>query len=93
MRGAIAAGQDTGHEKALPCLRLSNVTSSVFEIVLHYIYSDCIAALGPEFLSEEGAEQLFDAADRYLIFTMKVHIPSLMQNLPLSTLSKRTCSY
>jgi hypothetical protein len=55
----------------LPELAVSDVTAPVFEVVLHFMYTDTIGALSPSFLTDEGAEKLFDAADRYLLFTMK----------------------
>ena len=42
------------------------------EVVLEFIYTNLMPALPEAFLTEEGAEELFYAADRYLIFPMKV---------------------
>ena len=53
-------------------MQVSNVSAPVMEVVLEFIYTNLMPALPEAFLSEEGAEELFYAADRYLIFPMKV---------------------
>ena len=60
---------------------VADVSAAVLTTVLEYIYSDAFQSLAPIFFTEQGAEQLFDAADRYLIFQMKVQIPQLWQIL------------
>ena len=53
-------------------MQVSNVSAPVMEVVLEFIYTNFMPRLPEAFLSEEGAEELFYAADRYLIFPMKV---------------------
>ena len=53
-------------------MQVSNVSAPVMEVVLEFIYTNLMPALPEAFLIEEGAEELFYAADRYLIFPMKV---------------------
>ncbi len=53
-------------------MQVSSVSAPVMEVVLEFIYTNLMPALPEAFLSEEGAEELFYAADRYLIFPMKV---------------------
>ena len=65
--------QHSGRPEAeLPTVAVSGVSAAVFEAVLQHVYMDGVPNLAPEFCSDEGAEALFDAADRYLLFTMKV---------------------
>ena len=58
-------------------MQVSNVSAPVMEIVLEFIYTNLMPALPEAFLTEEGAEELFYAADRYLIFPMKVRASRL----------------
>lgn len=51
---------------------VSGISAAVLEVVLEFVYTDLLPQLPDAFLTEEGAEELFDAADRYLIFAMKV---------------------
>ena len=44
----------------------------MLEVVLDFIYTDLLIQLPDTFMSEGGADELFDAADRYLLFSMKV---------------------
>ena len=53
-------------------MQVSGVSAAVLEIVLEFIYTDLLPQLPEPFMSEDGADELFDAADRYLIFSMKV---------------------
>ena len=48
------------------------MAAPVLEHVLRFVYTDGAGDLGPHFMGAEGAETLFDAADRYLLFAMKV---------------------
>lgn len=56
----------------LPSVAVSGVSAAIFGVVLRHVYMDGVPDLAPEFQTDEGAEALFDAADRYLLFTMKV---------------------
>jgi len=66
---AFAAGKQRG---SLPAVQVSGVSAAVMEVVLEFIYIDLLPHLPEAFMSEQGTEDLFDAADRYLVFTMKV---------------------
>lgn len=55
-------------------MQVSGVAAAVMEVVLEFIYTDLLPRVPEAFLSEDGAAELFDAADRYLIFPMKVRI-------------------
>ncbi|BDA48677.1 Ankyrin repeat and BTB/POZ domain-containing protein 1 [Coccomyxa sp. Obi] len=57
--------------ETLPVVSVSDVSAAVLATVLEYVYSDALETLAPEFYTEDGAEQIFDAADRYLLFPMK----------------------
>ena len=50
---------------------MGDVTAASFEVVLQYMYSDAVERLPEQFLSASAAEELFDAADRLLLFPMK----------------------
>ncbi len=67
--GRFQLGKQRG---VLPVVQVSGVSTAVLEIVLEFIYTDLLPQLPEPFLSEDGADELFDAADRYLIFSMKV---------------------
>ena len=56
----------------LPVVAVSGVSAAVFAAVLQHVYMDSVPDLAPGICTDEGAEALFDAADRYLLFTMKV---------------------
>ena len=73
-RTTLAAddSQSSKHTGSLPAVQVSNVSAPVMEVVLDFIYTNLMPALPEAFLAEEGAEELFYAADRYLIFPMKV---------------------
>ncbi|CAK0738830.1 hypothetical protein CVIRNUC_001099 [Coccomyxa viridis] len=63
--------QSSKQTGSLPAVQVSSVSAPVMEVVLEFIYTNLMPALPEAFLSEEGAEELFYAADRYLIFPMK----------------------
>jgi hypothetical protein len=65
-------GGDSQLGEALPVVPVMDVSAAVLATVLDYVYSDALEILAASFFTEQGAEQLFDAADRYLIFPMKV---------------------
>ena len=73
--GRGAPDQDGGSAQQLPVVDVLGVSAPVLEAVLRFVYTDGAGDLGPQFLHAEGAETLFDAADRYLLFTMKVGAP------------------
>lgn len=56
----------------LPVVQVSGVSAAVMDTVLDFIYTDLLMQLPEAFMSEGGADELFDAADRYLLFSMKV---------------------
>ncbi|CAL5223847.1 g6430 [Coccomyxa viridis] len=66
--GRFQLGRQRG---TLPTMQVSGVSAAVLEIVLEFIYTDLLPQLPEPFMSEDGADELFDAADRYLIFSMK----------------------
>ena len=70
----LAAGhvQPGRHRGGLPAVHVSGVSAAVMEVVLDFIYTDLLTQLPEAFMSEGGADELFDAADRYLLFSMKV---------------------
>ena len=72
----LAAGRfQPGRQRGiLPVVQVSRVSAAVMEIVLDFIYTDLLVQLPEAFLSEGGADELFDAADRYLLFSMKVSV-------------------
>ena len=67
--GVFQPGRQRG---VLPVVQVSGVSAAVMEIVLDFIYTDLLMQLPEAFMSEGGADELFDAADRYLLFSMKV---------------------
>jgi hypothetical protein len=70
-------------------VRVSGIFAAVLEVVLEFVYTDLLPHLPDAFLTEEGAEELFDAADRYLIFSMKVRRSSdSVERQPLCTCPK-----
>ena len=69
--------QSSKQTGSLPAAQVSNVSAPVMEVVLEFIYTDLMPALPEAFVAEEGAEELFYAADRYLIFPMKVRASRL----------------
>ena len=70
-------------------MRVSGISAAVLEVVLEFVYTDLLPHLPDAFLTEEGAEELFDAADRYLIFSMKVRRSSdSVEHPPLCTCPK-----
>lgn len=67
-----AAPDQAGGGAALPAVDVAGMAAPVLEHVLRFVYTDGAGDLGPHFMGAEGAETLFDAADRYLLFAMKV---------------------
>lgn len=64
---AASAGQ-----VELPQLAVADVTPEVFRLVLEFMYSGSVQILAPQWLKASGAEQLFEAAERYLLPLLKV---------------------
>ncbi len=62
-----------GHVE-LPQLAVADVTPEVFRLVLEFMYSGSVQLLAPQWLKASGAEQLFEAAERYLLPLLKVSI-------------------
>ncbi len=60
-----------GHVQ-LPQLAVADVTPEVFRLVLEFTYSGSVQILAPQWLKASGAEQLFEAAERYLLPLLKV---------------------
>lgn len=59
-------------------LRISDVAPRVFDVLLNFIYTNRVEGLPPDLLLPEGLAMLFDAAERHLVFHMKVcRAPSL----------------
>ncbi len=57
----------------LPVVEIHDISAGVMERVLDFVYTDSFpAGLGAEWLTPAGAEQLFNAADMLLLFSMKV---------------------
>ena len=67
--------------QSLPVVPVADVSAAVLATLLEYVYTDALGALEDK---EQGAEQLFDAADRYLIFPMKVLYVLLSASLSLN---------
>ncbi|DBA71696.1 TPA: hypothetical protein ACH3X2_001145 [Trebouxia sp. C0005] len=63
---AASAGQ-----VELPQLAVADVTPEVFRLVLEFMYSGSVQILAPQWLKASGAEQLFEAAERYLLPLLK----------------------
>ncbi len=61
----------SGHAE-LPQLAVADVTPEVFRLVLEFVYSGSVQILAPQWLKASGAEQLFEAAERYLLPLLKV---------------------
>ncbi|KAK9830010.1 hypothetical protein WJX72_009170 [[Myrmecia] bisecta] len=55
----------------LPMLTVHDVSADVFRMVLHFMYTDEVGELDGQYVNADGANALFDAADRYLVFAMK----------------------
>ncbi len=70
--------------QSLPVVPVADVSAAVLATLLEYVYTDALGALEEDFHKEQGAEQLFDAADRYLIFPMKVLYVLLSASLSLN---------
>ncbi len=60
-----------GHVE-LPQLAVADVTPEVISLVLEFTYSGSVQLLAPQWLKASGAEQLFEAAERYLLPLLKV---------------------
>ncbi len=64
----------------LPVVEIHDISAGVMERVLDYVYTDSFpAGLGAEWMTPAGAEQLFNAADMLLLFSMKVHLHRLCE--------------
>ena len=68
----------------LPVVEIHDISAGVMERVLDFVYTDSFpAGLGAEWMTPAGAEQLFNAADMLLLFSMKVcGIASLQRLIP-----------
>ena len=64
----------TAGQFELPQLAVADVTPEVFRLVLEFTYSGSVQILSPQWLKASGAEQLFEAAERYLLPLLKVSI-------------------
>ncbi len=62
----------TAGQVELPQLAVADVTPEVFRLVLEFAYSGSVQILAPQWLKASGAEQLFEAAERYLLPLLKV---------------------
>ena len=62
----------TAGQVELPHLAVADVTPEVFRLVLEFMYSGSVQLLAPQWLKASGAEQLFEAAERYLLPLLKV---------------------
>ena len=60
-----------GHVE-LTQLAVADVTPEVFRLVLEFLYSGSVQILAPRWLKASGAEQLFEAAESYLLPLLKV---------------------
>ena len=67
---SVGPGKDDA--AALPAVAVGEVQAAAFGLVLQFMYSDAVQGLPQEFMQAHAAEELFDAADRLLLFTMKV---------------------
>ncbi|DBA84084.1 hypothetical protein WJX77_009279 [Trebouxia sp. C0004] len=61
----------TAEQVELPQLAVADVTPEVFRLVLEFTYSGSVQILAPQWLKASGAEQLFEAAERYLLPLLK----------------------
>ncbi len=56
----------------LPCIVVDDVSLEVFEVLLRFIYTDSVGDLGSEWAWASETQRLLDAAERYLMLSMKV---------------------
>ncbi|CAI9117135.1 OLC1v1018477C1 [Oldenlandia corymbosa var. corymbosa] len=59
-------GRDTSLGSSLPCLEEHDLSSGAFEKMVEYMYTDGLKEIDPD-----QAEEMFDAASRYLLFPLK----------------------
>lgn len=57
---------DNSPESSLPCLQEHDLSSTAFEKMIEYMYTDGLKNVEPD-----QAEEMFDAASRYLLFPLK----------------------
>ena len=56
----------------LPVVAAGDVSAAAFTVILQFMYTNDVAHLPPAFMEAPSAAELFDAADRLLLFSMKV---------------------
>ncbi|KAJ8568545.1 hypothetical protein K7X08_028078 [Anisodus acutangulus] len=59
-------GRDCLPDNALPCIEEHDLTVGAFEKMIEYMYTDGLKDIDPD-----QAEEMFDAASRYLLFPLK----------------------
>lgn len=59
-------------DSALPSVAVGDVGAAAFAVVLQFMYTDAVDSLPAIWHESHAAVELFDAADRLLLFTMKV---------------------
>ncbi|XP_009593746.1 BTB/POZ domain-containing protein At2g04740 [Nicotiana tomentosiformis] len=59
-------GRDHLPDNALPCIEEHDLTVGAFEKMIEYMYTDGLKDIDPD-----QAEEMFDAASRYLLFPLK----------------------
>lgn len=59
-------GKDALPVDTLPCLDEHDLSTEAFEKMIEYMYTDCLEDIDPD-----QAEEMFDAASRYLLFPLK----------------------
>lgn len=61
-------------DSALPSVAVGDVGAAAFAVVLQFMYTDAVDSLPAIWHESHAAVELFDAADRLLLFTMKRHV-------------------
>ncbi|GFP83308.1 BTB/POZ domain-containing protein at2g04740 [Phtheirospermum japonicum] len=59
-------GRDNVNDRTLPCLEEHDLSTEVFQKMIEYMYTDGLMDMCPD-----QAEEMFDAASRYLLFPLK----------------------
>lgn len=74
-------GKDGLPEFSLPCLEEHDLSSEAFEKMIEYMYTDELKDIDPD-----QAEEIFDAASRYLLFPLKRAVADvLLPHLEMAT--------
>lgn len=64
--------QSGGGRERLPCIQVDDVAADVFEVLLRFIYTDSVGELDAHWAWAGETQRLLDAAERYLMLSMKV---------------------